>query len=85
MKEWISVKDKLPNTEMVSESVLICFHRLCPRCESKTGEYIAVGYYSDMDGSKEWNLTEPLESDYFPNNHCEQMKVTHWMFLPDLP
>lgn len=88
MTEWISVKDSVPgdcesnNKIEHYESVFICFHEVCDKCDNiyEMGT-MAIGYF---DG-RFWRLTEPFSEDCLPNNTHSQMLVTHWMPLPEPP
>ena len=70
MQEWISVKDRLPDT---AERVLVC---KTWRGRVYKPEY---GYYQDFPNQKGcWYVL--TEYGYYP-----QREVTHWMPLPQPP
>ena len=81
MSRWKDVCEELPNEEY--GNFLILYNRVCQSClNTELFKLIGIGYISDTG---EWNLTEPLEKDYFPTNQSELIKVSHWMELPKIP
>ncbi len=84
MIKWVSVEDKIPLDLDVTGEIndyLIAYKKVCDRCCSPKGQYISVGYY--VKGR--WRLVEPLLDDIFEPKHHDQIKVTHFMSLPELP
>jgi hypothetical protein len=90
MSKWISVNERLPDMELDNlndpvDDVLIVFQRTttkCNHCGHLDGDYFyGIGYVIH----EEWKLTELLENNCLPLDYEDQIKVTHWMPLPELP
>lgn len=93
--EWISVKDKMPES---GEHVLVA-------CRCGNGWYICDAFHTDektevcfFDGDIDAEYDEETDEYYFPEGWWEDIKnwdeygcvaigdtVTHWMPLPKLP
>lgn len=87
MNKWISVKDRLPDVEIDNledevSDVLVIFKMICRNCGSSQDEYhYGIGYA--IHG--QWRLTELLDKDCFPENYYNDIEITHWMKLPEIP
>lgn len=69
--EWISVKDRLPNRKDMGNSY--------------ENSFLCRAIYSKYGGIPKSRIIV-LSYDYFANNWiCENMIVTHWRQLPELP
>jgi hypothetical protein len=80
MTRWIETNDWYPEEY---ENVLIIYRR-------KNGECVhyAIGYFTidnEEQNDGHWMLTEPLEVNYYPSHHNEQIEVLCWTLLPELP
>ena len=69
MNEWISVKDRLPD-----ENLMVLGYTPCDG-------YMFVGFReTSIFGNNEWYIITAMRS-----TKTMRKKVTHWMPLPELP
>lgn len=81
MAKWINANETLPEQQlrqfsddsdwyMVSDRVLICV----PEESSDQGDRIFIGYYETFNNKVHWYI-----------ENASEIKVSHWMPLPELP
>jgi hypothetical protein len=79
MSKWISVKEKLPSINEISDknkvAVLVW--------DATAKEYCIATLYKDEDGDEWW--ADPYSGQmYYPSNEIKAY-ITHWMPLPKQP
>lgn len=90
MSEWVNVKDRLPELDTegfdegggISDPVLILY--TCKDDDTKC-IYRRVGHLYRCEEENIWTLSECLTWDILPEDHENNLEVTHWMLLPEPP